>query len=206
MKLFLYVMNTLADWEIGYLTAEIRSRRFFSKENIPCDIITVSNDKSAIITMGGMRIVPDIEAAKMDIGDDDILVLPGSDEWMKSEHDAILNLAKRRIVADKAVAAICGATAGLARVGALNEKKHTSNAMEYLKYTCADYLGESRYVNFPAVNDRHLITASGLSPLDFTCEILKELRLFKPDTLSAWKMLNETKDPRCFFELMNSLK
>ena len=106
MKLFLYVMNTLADWEIGYLTAEIHSRRFFSKENIPCDIITVSNDKSAIITMGGMRIVPDIEAAKMDIGDDDILVLPGSDEWMKSEHDAILNLAKRRIVTDKAVAAI----------------------------------------------------------------------------------------------------
>lgn len=206
MKLFLYVMNTLADWEIGYLTAEIHSRRYFSSPNFSCDIITVGHRKEAVNTMGGMRIVPDIEASEMEIGDEDILVLPGSDEWMKSEHDGILELAKKRIDENKAVAAICGATAGIARVGALNEKLHTSNAVEYLKYSCKGYQGEAHYVNEPAVNDRHLITASGLSPLHFTCEILKELRLFKPDTLSAWLKLNETMEPGYFFALMNSMK
>jgi hypothetical protein len=31
MNVFLYVLNTLADWEIGYLTAEINSGRYLRK-------------------------------------------------------------------------------------------------------------------------------------------------------------------------------
>jgi hypothetical protein len=31
MNIFIYVLDTLADWEIGYLTAEINSGRYLRK-------------------------------------------------------------------------------------------------------------------------------------------------------------------------------
>lgn len=30
-KVYIYVLDTLADWELGYVTAELNSRRFFKK-------------------------------------------------------------------------------------------------------------------------------------------------------------------------------
>jgi len=34
MKAYLYILNTLADWEIGYLTAELNSGRYLDKTNL----------------------------------------------------------------------------------------------------------------------------------------------------------------------------
>jgi putative intracellular protease/amidase len=203
-------LDTLADWEIAYVTAELHSRRFFGKKETPCGIVKVGKDLTPVVSMGGMEIRPDIavhdvEMKAIDFDDDDILILPGSDAWMNAEHDGVLNLAKKRIAEGKPVAAICGATAGLARVGALNEKKHTSNAMEYLKYSSAAYSGEARYVDAPAVSDGGLITASGQCPVDFTYEILKTLGVFRSETLEAWKNLYKTNKPEYFYALMNSL-
>jgi hypothetical protein len=30
--IYIYVLDTLADWEIGYLTSELNSGRFFKKD------------------------------------------------------------------------------------------------------------------------------------------------------------------------------
>jgi putative intracellular protease/amidase len=206
MNVYLYVLDTLADWEIGYLTAEVHSRRFFANRDIECRLIKVGNNRSPVTTMGGMKITPDITIDAMNGGKDDILVLPGGDTWMNAENDRILELAKRRIEADLPVAAICGGTIGLARTGSLNVKKHTSNDMNYLKYVAKQYIGERNYVNRPAVNDRNLITASGQSAVEFTYEVLKVLKLFKSDTLEAWRGLYLTNEARYFFDMMKSLE
>jgi putative intracellular protease/amidase len=206
MKVFLYVLNGMADWEIGYLTAEINSKRYFSKEMTNCSIIKVGSTGNTILTMGGMEMTPDIPVDEMDPGDQDILVLPGSDHWMEEEHDAILQIAKLRIEQDLPVAAICGATAGLARMGALNTKFHTSNDKEYLKQTVKEYTGDSSYVEKPAVTDRNFTTASGLAAVEFTYEVIKTLGIFKADTLEAWKSLNTKRDAKSFYALMHSLE
>ena len=31
-KVYIYVLDTLADWELGYVTAELNSGRFFRKD------------------------------------------------------------------------------------------------------------------------------------------------------------------------------
>lgn len=31
--IYVYVLDTLADWELGYVTAELNSRRFFQKRS-----------------------------------------------------------------------------------------------------------------------------------------------------------------------------
>ena len=31
-KVYIYLLNTMADWEIGHISAELNSRRFFKKD------------------------------------------------------------------------------------------------------------------------------------------------------------------------------
>jgi putative intracellular protease/amidase len=206
MTVYLYLLDTLADWEVAYLTAEINSRRFFADKNNSCKIIKVGAEKKSIITMGGIVIAPDMTVDEMQLKKEDVLVLPGADKWLDNENSKILKIAKERIANDYPVAAICGATAGLANIGALDNKKHTSNDKEYLTYTCKAYKGTALYQNLPVVSDKNLITASGLNPIEFTYEIMKLLNLWKTETLEAWKDLYTKKEPIYFYKLMESLK
>ncbi len=52
--IYIYVLDTLADWEIGYLTSEMNSGRFFKKDAKQIEIKMVSDTKSPISTMGGV--------------------------------------------------------------------------------------------------------------------------------------------------------
>jgi len=205
MKLYLYVLDTLADWEIGYLTAELRSRRFFADMNLVVPIVKVGASLDEITTMGGMTIRPDLALDQLELEDDDLLLLPGADTWFEPANRGILLVAKERIALDLPVAAICGATFGLASVGALDAKRHTSNDPGYLKAVAKDYAGQALYLDLPAVSDRKLVTASGLSALDFTYEVVKVLGVFRPETLEAWKGLNRTARPEYFHAMMESL-
>jgi len=56
-----------------------------------------------------------------------------------------------------------------------------------------------------AVTDENLITASGIVPLEFTMQVLKVLDVFKSETLQAWFNVYKTKEPKYFFELMDSM-
>lgn len=205
MKLYLYVLDTLADWEIAHLTAEVHSRRFFADRNAAVPILKVGASLEEITTMGGMRIRPDLALDQLKLEDDDLLVLPGADTWLDPENRGILLVAKERIARDLPVAAICGATFGLASAGALDEKKHTSNDLGYLKAVAKDYRGEARYLDLPAVSDRKLVTASGQSALDFSYETIKLMGVFKPATLEAWRSFYRTNRPEFFHAMMESL-
>lgn len=58
-NIYVHVLDTLADWELGYVTAELNSGRFFSKSAPGVSLQTVSFSLDSIRTMGGMTIVPD---------------------------------------------------------------------------------------------------------------------------------------------------
>ena len=57
--IYVYVLDTLADWELGYITSELHSGRFFKKDAGRVSLKTVSYSKEPIHTMGGLTIVPD---------------------------------------------------------------------------------------------------------------------------------------------------
>ncbi|WP_419822867.1 hypothetical protein [Anoxybacterium hadale] len=50
-NVYLYVFDTMADWEIGYLTAELNSGRFYRKGLEPTKIVTVGIQKKPVTTM-----------------------------------------------------------------------------------------------------------------------------------------------------------
>lgn len=201
--IYLYVCDTMADWEIGYLTAEINTGRYFKKGLSPCKIVTVGIDVSPVTTMGGLKILPDISVAECDIKSADALILPGGDTWLEASHEPIIKKVEQGIKENMIVAAICGATMGLAKHGFLDSRPHTSNDLGYLKMVCPDYKGEAYYKNEPAVTDGNLITATGVAPLEYTLEVLKALQVFSPETLEAWYQLYKTHKPEYFYALMS---
>ncbi|GLY12363.1 type 1 glutamine amidotransferase family protein [Pseudobacillus badius] len=205
-KAYLYVFHTMSDWEYGYLIAELNSGRYFKQGRAPLKVVTVGTTKESIMTMGGVNIKPDISLDECTFESKDLIILPGGNTWREEIHQPILKTIGAALKLGTVVAAICGATEGLATMGYLDSRKHTSNSLEYIKMVCPDYKGERFYEMGPAVSDKNLVTASGVAPLEFAMEVLKKLDVFAPDTLHSWYSLNKTHRPEYFFQLMNSIK
>jgi putative intracellular protease/amidase len=191
--------DDLADWEVGHLLAELRTGRFTGER---FDVVAVAENLEPITTMGGVRMVPDALLADLDPSDSDLLVLPGGDMWDAGGGDAFAAVAGRFLDAGVPVAAICGATAGLARAGLLDERDHTSAAAEYLAAT--GYAGGDRYIDQRAVVDGELITAGPQSPVQFARAALGHLGLASHDTLDAYERLFDRGDASAFPVLMQA--
>ena len=203
---YLYVFDTMADWEIGYLTAELNSGRFYRKGLEPSKIVTVGIQKAPAVTMGGLKILPDAALDECSFKNAAALILPGGDTWTETIHDPVLSKAEQCLEKGILVAAICGATFGLARKGLLDARLHTSNDLEYLKMICPNYGGEQYYEQAPAITDGKLITASGIAPLEFSAHVLKALDVFYPKAVEAWYNLYHTQQSNLFYELLNSIQ
>jgi putative intracellular protease/amidase len=193
------VYDTLADWEVGHLLAELRTGRFTGTS---FDMVSVAESREPITTMGGVRIVPDALLADLDPTDSALFVLPGAEMWDAGGGEAFAAAAGRFLNAGVPVAAICGATAGLARAGLLDERNHTSDAAEYLAAT--GYAGGDRYVDERAVVDGDLITAGSPSPVQFARATLKRLGLASERTLEAYEDFFHRGEPAAFGVLMQA--
>lgn len=88
------------------------------------------------------------------------------------------------------MAGICGATCLLARAGVLDECRHTSNSADFL--AASGYRGAERYADAVVVSDRGVTTASGLSAVPFTAEVMRLTGLFPVEVTDAWKHLYST--------------
>ncbi len=203
---YMYVPDNMADWEPGYAMAELKQGSIFRPGVGPFEVRTFSLSGGAEVSMGGIRISPDMGIGGVTPSGSALLLLPGSTVWAGPGQEAVIELAKAFAAAGVPVAGICGATFALARAGLLDDRPHTSNVLSVLKSLCPQYKGEAFYREEPAVTGNGVITASGMAPLDFARQILKCLDVATPETLDLWYKLNSTREPRFYFELMNSLK
>jgi len=118
------VYDALADWEVGYLLVELRTGRF---TGTPWNVVTVAETVEPVTTMGGLRIQPDSALDDLDPATSDLLILPGSDLWDAGGGAGFASAAARFLDAGVPVAAICGATFGLARAGLLDGRRATTH-------------------------------------------------------------------------------
>src|SRR6478609_2183201 len=197
MIAYLAVYDTLADWETGHLLAELRTGRFTGR---PFSVVTVAETLDPITTMGGVRIVPDLPLERFAPQRGDLLILPGADFWDAGGGQAWAAAAERCLDDGIPVAAICGATAGLARAGLLDTRRHTSAAPEYLAAT--GYAGGDFYVDERAVVDGDLITAGPQSPVQFARAVLGRLGLASDERLEAYEAVFHRGDASAFPVLM----
>jgi len=193
------VYDALADWEVGHLLVELRTGRF---TGAPWNVVTVAKSSVPVTTMGGMRILPDTVLADLDPASSDLLILPGSDLWDAGGGAAFAAAAGRFLDSGVPVAAICGATAGLARAGLIDHRRHTSAAPEYLAAT--GYAGGDFYVDDRAVIDGDLITAGPQSPVQFARAVLARLGLASETALDAYEGVFYRADPAAYPALMQA--
>ncbi|EAD0597442.1 glutamine amidotransferase [Listeria monocytogenes] len=203
--IYVYVLDTLADWEIGYVTSELNSGRFFKKDANRVSLKTVSYSKESIKTMGGMTIVPDCVIDDIVMSETSVLLLPGADTWNNLEHKAIIEKASELLALNATVAAICGATVALANHGLLDNRPHTSNGAGFLEMFSSSYKGQSSYINELSVGDNNLITASSAGALLWAKQIIEHLDVFESNTLESWYAYFNTGDSKDFYALMESL-
>ncbi|WP_030679352.1 DJ-1/PfpI family protein [Streptomyces rimosus] len=201
----LAVYDTLADWEYGHAAAHLRTGDAFRAGRTGFGIVTVGlGTARPVTTMGGLRITPDLALDALAPEDSALLILPGAGLWDAGEALApFARKARAFLDADVPVAAICGATAGLAREGLLDGRTHTSGAADYLAAQDG-YRGGERYRDADAVRDRGLITAGPTEPVAFAREILAELDVMEPQVLDAWFRLFRHSDASAFPVLMGA--
>ncbi|MFI1394179.1 type 1 glutamine amidotransferase family protein [Streptomyces sp. NPDC020681] len=190
----LAVYDTFADWETGHTTAHLRQNGF--------DVRTVGPTTDPVTTMGGVRIQPDLALADLDQEDSALLILTGANLWDAGD-DLAPFAAKARTFLDAGVpvAAICGATAGIAREGLLDDRDHTSAVSFYLAAT--GYKGGERYREADAVTDGDLITAGPTEPVAFAREVFAKLGVYEGEKLDAWYRLFHDSDASAF-EILNA--
>ena len=185
----LAVYDTYADWETGHTTAHLTQNGF--------TVRTVGLTTDPVVTMGGIRIQPDMTLSELDTQDSALFILTGAHLW-DSGDDLAPFAAKAREFLDAGVpvAAICGATAGIAREGLLDDRAHTSAAPFYLDAT--GYKGGAHYRDTDAVTDRDLITAGPTEPVAFTREVFALLKVYEGEKLDAWYRLFHDSDAAAF--------
>jgi putative intracellular protease/amidase len=174
------VFDGLSDWECGLALAEINK----------CDhyrVRTCGLGTDPVVTIGGVRIVPDADVAEVAPGDVAMLIIPGGERF-ENEDDPheLISLVKELHQRKIPIAAICGATLLLARAGVLDELPHTSNDRNLLETGALHYHGRYQYRSQPAVTGEHVITASGVASVELAYEIIKQLRIYPPDQAEAW--------------------
>ncbi|RDI63300.1 type 1 glutamine amidotransferase family protein [Nocardia pseudobrasiliensis] len=192
------VYDTFADWEVGHATAHI-NRSMWQREPGTWQVRTVGAGREAVTSAGGMRVLPDIAVDELSPADSAMLILPGADTWVGPELAVFAAKAREFHEAGVPVAAICGATFGLAAAGLLDDRQHTSNDPGYLGMS--GYSGGAHYLARPAVTDGDLITATGTKPVEFARAVFARLDLYEPHILEAWYRLYGDNDPQGFYAL-----
>lgn len=196
------IYDTWADWEAGFALAHLASGDW-QPEGRKYRIVTVAESLEPVRTKGGMTLVPDININALDPGESAMLILPGADSWLEGANTAFVEAAGRFLEAGVPVAAICGATTGLARGGLLNDVDHTSNAPQLLE--SPEYTGHDRYQHDLAVRDGNLITASTIGPVEFARVIFDALEFYPEPTSDNWYLMYGKKEAAGFFGLMEGM-
>lgn len=196
----LFVVDTMADWEPAFAISHINR----PAPGVPTRyrVRTVGLARTPIRSMGGLVVTPDMALSELAPNASAMLILPGADLWQEAVTDPVLAKACDFVEAGVPIAAICGATFGLARAGLLDDRRHTSNDPHWL--ASSGYGGGACYVQEPAVEDRDIITASVTASLEFAKLILARLEVFPDKALDAWYRLYKTGSPACYLELMEA--
>lgn len=177
---YVLVFNGLADWEPALALCEIRKSERYR-------VVTLGFTADPVVSMGGLRILPDDVLSSIDPAQAALLVLPGGDLWEQGGGAAAVDVLRHLHDEGVPVAAICGATLGAARAGLLDARPHTSNMPGYIGAMVPSYTGADYYeAGALAVTDGPVITASGLGSVEFAHEIIQLLGLYDEPTQRVW--------------------
>jgi len=180
-KAYVFVFDGLADWEPALALCEIRKSGKY-------EVLVAAHSSETVVTMGGLKVTPDITIDQIEPRETAIFILPGGNRWEEAPDPKVDDLLQRLHAAGILIGALCAATLEIARAGLTRGVRHTSNAESYLKKMVPEYKDndERFYVDQLAVADQKIITASGLGSVEFAREVIRELGIYDQATTQMW--------------------
>lgn len=178
---YVYLHDGFSDWEGGYLLPLLHSKT-------PHKVKTVAVASGPVVSMGGLRVLPDLVLADLDPAAAAVFFLPGGESWLDpAANAAVIALLPRLLSAGALLAAICGATLAFARLGFLDDIPHTSNGPGFIEAFVPGYAGARHYRgDAAAVTAGSILTASGIGAVDLAYEFIKALKIYDDRTASEW--------------------
>jgi putative intracellular protease/amidase len=195
----IFVFDGYADWEVALAMTGIRQSNSYL-------IKTIALDKAAIVSMAGLRIIPDLDFfPHSDLNDIDrdntaMIILPGGLMWtnIKNSKIEIELLVQHCIDLDIPIAAIGDATIFLASQGILNNIPHTSNDKEKLRCSALSYIGEELYRDLCCVEFHSVVTAGSGGHVEFAQTVFEVLNIDCSDYLRTLPYFENTVLKRCY--------
>ena len=179
---YLFLFDGYSDWEPSYVSVEIN-------KSTTHQLKTFSIDNKPVKSAGGLTIQTDCVLAQVNPIEAEMVIIPGGSAWEQGKYREIIPLVTGLNKQHKAIAAICSGTLLLADAGLLDAVNHTSNADFYLKKFSPTYKGAGHYQQQAAVNDKNIITAGGVYPVEFGKEIFSYLKLMDNISIEKWFQL-----------------
>ena len=185
------LLNDYADWEGAFLSISLNAGVLPGNE-VKYISKTVAPTLDEVRSIGGFRTMPDYSFQTMP-ADYAALVLIGGMQWQSPESELVVPIVQDALQRGKIVGAICNASAFMGAHGFLNNVKHTSNGLEYLKqYAGINYTGDANYIDQQGVRDGNIVTSGGLNTLEFSREVLYALDVDTPEQIEKSYQMHKT--------------
>ncbi|MEJ6393100.1 DJ-1/PfpI family protein [Gymnodinialimonas sp. 2305UL16-5] len=180
-RLAVILTEGFADWEYGFLAGT--AAPFYGLE------LRFFTPKAGIVrSQGGLKANVDLGLDEMRAWSADMVVIIGGMIWETAEAPDLGDTLRAQLAGGGWVAGICGGTLALARAGALDAVRHTSNAAPFLQQV-ENYGGQALYQEGgAAISDGHVITAPGTAPVSFTAAIFEAVGVV-PDQVSGFRTM-----------------
>jgi putative intracellular protease/amidase len=165
----IFLPGGFADWEFGFLAGA-------AVEHLGAKVVFLTEGAEPVRSIGGLLTSGERGTRVETNLDLDALALIGSDDWTGPNPPDVAALAKSVLDRGGVVGGICAATVGLARMGLLQGRKHTSNGQVWIANMTGGYAGSDAYVETPsAVGDKQIVTAPGTAPVAFAMTFLSQV-------------------------------
>ncbi|WP_114240959.1 DJ-1/PfpI family protein [Dyella sp. C9] len=177
---YFLVFDGFADWHAAQALCEIRRPGEWRLQ-------TVGFSLQPVLSMGGLRVLPELTLDQLDLARAALLILPGGHLWEHGYGEEAVDAAWRVHAAGAPVAAVDSAVLALARAGLLEHRRHTGNWPGHIGSFVPEYRGADQYdPQVLAVSDEGVITASQLGSVEFAREVIRTLDLYGPADREHW--------------------
>ena len=177
---YFLAFDGFADWHAAQALCEIRR---------PGDwqLKTVGFSMQPVLSMAGLRVVPELTLDELDLRRAALLIVPGGYLWEHGHGDEAVQAVGRLHAAGVPVAAVDSGVLVLARAGLLDACRHTGSWPGHIGTHVHAYAGAEQYdANALAVSDAGVITASQLGSVEFAREVIRTLDLYNPSDREHW--------------------
>ncbi len=180
---YFFVFDGYADWEAALALCEIRRPGDFR-------VRTVALERRPVQSMGGLTVLPDLSLDEIDDDHARLVILPGGTAWERGEIGPV-SATLRRLHADGTpIGALCSGVLALAYAGLVDTRRHTGNYAGHIETYVPDYAGGAHYdTDALALTDDGVITAGGVSGIEFAREVIRALDLYDERDTEAWYRL-----------------